>query len=80
MNARYALGTFESFEEARRKCIEILDSFLNALSEGSADDVYSMWSSFGDDPWISGPKAQGQSFSATEYVREWARQRFPAED
>jgi hypothetical protein len=62
-DARYAHGEFETLEAAVTSAKEIVDDFLlGAYEPGmSADFLYTKYTSFGDDPWISGPSDSGLS-------------------
>lgn len=66
---RYTHGEFETLEaavEAAKKIVD--DGLLSDYQAGmSASTLYSQYTMFGEDPWISGP---GQSdFSAWEYAK-----------
>jgi hypothetical protein len=64
---RYTYGEFDTEEEAVTTAKRIVDDFL---TEGykpgmSAEELYSGYTMFGEDPWISGSK-----FSAWQYAKE----------
>jgi hypothetical protein len=63
-------GEFETLSAAIEACRQIVDDCLaSAYKAGmSAEDLYSKYESFGEDPWISG--ADGVPFSAWDYARQ----------
>lgn len=67
---RYTYGKFETLESAIEACRKIVDEYLNAAyTPGmSAFDLFTSYTSFGDDPWISG--AEEKPFSAWDYARQ----------
>lgn len=68
---RYSGGVFDSCEAAKTKCRQIVDEFLLANhKEGTAaNELLSLYKSFGEDPWIL-PGADGCTFSAWDYAGE----------
>lgn len=66
---RYVLGTFEDCETAIEECKQIVDEFLlaNLTSGMTARQLYGLYTSFGEDPWISGPESNCK-FSAWTYA------------
>ncbi len=66
---RYELGKFESYEEALAECRKIVDRFLEGHSADSADALYELYVSFGEDPYIIGPD-KGDDFSAWRYAKQ----------
>ena len=71
---RYALGEFESLDIAIAKCKQIVDQFLADSYEPNitASELYLHYTSFGEDPFIIGPKSQcdpKRLFSAWDYAR-----------
>jgi hypothetical protein len=62
----YEHGKFETLEDAIAAAKGIVDRFLvAALKPGmSAEQLYSQYTSFGDDPYIRGSKDPGIPFSA----------------
>ena len=66
---RYTAGSFNTLEEALKKCQEItLSSLKEFYQEGiSADELKAQWSMFGEDPFIVGP-VEGVPFSAREFI------------
>ena len=68
---RYKQGEYETYEEAVKRCKEIVDGELLHLYEkgASATDLYFSYTSFGEDPFIM-PSPEDQRFSAWEYARQ----------
>lgn len=68
---RYTHGEFETLEAAIAACKAIVDDYLIAAHEpGMApDELYSAYTMFGADPWISGGE-QGVRFSAWDYAKQ----------
>jgi hypothetical protein len=66
---RYALGSYDSLEEAIEKCKEITISSIRDLwEEGiSPDELCAQWSMFGEDPFIIGVDGP-VPFSARKFV------------
>lgn len=64
-------GDFPTWEAALAAARRIVDDSLSHhWRQGmSADELYSAYTSLGDDPWIV-PEPEGQRFSAWEYARE----------
>ncbi|MBI4268216.1 HD domain-containing protein [Candidatus Uhrbacteria bacterium] len=76
---RYALGAYDTLEEATEQCMRIADDFLfRAYKDGMEPaDLTAAWSMFGDDPWITEPKVKRKgrmSFSAANYVKRKAHE------
>lgn len=72
---RYEHGTFATYDEAVAACQRIVDDFL-ALQHGpgmTADGLYSLYTTFGEDPFIRSddaePSDRSNIFSAWEYAR-----------
>lgn len=67
---RTTFGDFESLAEAIAACKKIVDDCLNGdYKPGmTAEALYSNYTMFGDDPWISG--GDGAPFSAWDYAQE----------
>ena len=67
---RYKLGEFETMEAAIEACKRIVDDFLvSAYTPGmSARALYANYTSFGEDPWISG--VENVPFSAWNYAEQ----------
>src|SRR5437879_12391803 len=68
---RYELGSFDSLAAAIAACKEIVDEFLLAgFKPGmNAEELYSSYMSFGEDPFIVGGE-QPRPFSAWDYAKE----------
>lgn len=70
---RSAHGKYASLDEAIKVCQQIVDDYL--LSEQtpgmSAEELYSSYREFGDDPFIIGgtPNVRGVLFSAWDYAK-----------
>ncbi len=66
---RYEAGKYEKYEDAVAKCKSIVDEFLySALKLGmTAEELYSNYKMFGDDPFING-KAK-QKYSSWDYAK-----------
>jgi hypothetical protein len=67
---------FERAEDALGKAREIVDDFLNSgYKPGmTADELYSSYTSFGDDPFIRCEGVEKIEFSAWDYARERCKQ------
>lgn len=74
---RYVLGYFETYESAEEACRKIVDRFLDRQTAKTADELYQLYTSFGEDPSISGPKADGRSFSAWGYAKKRSQELLP---
>ena len=71
---RYKLGEFDDCESATAACKKIVDEFLEANgSDGTAEDLFEQYTTFGEDPWISSAD-KNCKFSAWDYARERCRQ------
>lgn len=68
---RYALGEFESYELAEIACRRIVDDFLRShYREGMTDDeLYNIYTSFGEDPFIVPRMDADARFSAWTYAK-----------
>ena len=68
----YVHGKFATLEEAIAAAKRIVDEFLvSALKPGmNAATLYSQYTSFGDDPYITGSSEPGVPFSAWNYAQE----------
>ncbi len=71
---RYELGTFSTLEEAVAACKQIVDADLTGWAERNitADELYNLYVSFGEDPFIVtlDPKDEQATFSAWDYAKE----------
>lgn len=67
---RHKLGEFASVDEAVAACKRIVDEYLQGAMEPgkSADDLYSSYVHFGENPFIAG--ADGVPFSAWSYAKQ----------
>jgi len=66
-------GSFETAKEAYNKCKSIIDEFITSCFEQKlkAEDIYSQWMTFGEDPVIrSTEKCDYIRFSASDYLKE----------
>ncbi len=70
---RYTLGEFDSYDEAVAKCQTIVDDYLaSALKPGmTAEELYSSYTSFGEDPFIMGDNAK---YSSWKYAKQRSRE------
>ena len=68
---RYKQGEYDTYEEAVKSCKKIVDGELSHLSLNrlSATELYSSYTSFGEDPFIR-PTPEGERFSAWDYARQ----------
>ena len=68
---RYKQGEYDTYEEAVKACKEIVGGELSHLNLNrlSAAELYSAFTSFGEDPFIR-PTPEGERFSAWEYARQ----------
>ena len=74
---RYVLGRFETYDSAVDACTKIIDRFLEGQNAKTADELYKLYTSFGEDPWIIGPEVDGRSFSAWEYAKKRSQELLP---
>ena len=65
---RYVLGVFDSYGAALAACMKIVDSFLEGEKDRNPEDLYRLYTGFGEDPFILGPHT-GPRFSAWEYAK-----------
>lgn len=68
---RYTHGEFESFATALSAAKALVDAELKSVYRSgiTADELYSQYTSFGNDPYII-PEDQSCHFSAWNYARE----------
>lgn len=68
---RYALGSFDTLEQAVRHCQARVDGFLVSHYQPgmSAAELYAAYTSFGEDPFIL-PRTGAQPFSAWQYAKQ----------
>jgi hypothetical protein len=71
----YDHGTFATYAEAETACRKIVDEFLiaNRKPGMSADALFSLYTTFGEDPTIDAAAPDGAHFSAWDYARERCR-------
>lgn len=71
---RYKGGEFDTYQEALIFCKKIVDEFLvDSLAKNPAlteQELYKMYTGFGEDPFISPTTADTPRFSAWDYARE----------
>ena len=72
----YTLGPFPTYEAAEAKCRAIVDDFLtaNTKTRKSADALFSIYTTFGEDPSVVGNTPSGAAFSAWDYARRRCRE------
>lgn len=68
-DARYTYGEYATLEDALKAAKEIVDGCLSsAYTPGmSAEDLYQIYTSLGEDPFIVGP--EDSNFSAWTYAK-----------
>ena len=72
---RYKLGEFPDCAAATAACKRIVDEFVERVdSNGSAEDLFRQYTSFGEDPWIASDDPECPKFSAWEYARQRCRE------
>ena len=71
---RYSAGEFGSYEEAVAECKRIVElSLQEGLSQKgpmTADQLYSYYTSFGDDPFVTPGSTDHSRFSAWDHAKE----------
>jgi hypothetical protein len=72
---RYKLGEFADCASAMAACRQIVDEFLTSCGAKSDAELYQMYVTFGEDPWISSQDSECK-FSAWDYARERAKELF----
>ena len=72
----YTLGPFPTYEAAEAKCRAIVDEFLTASAKPgkAADALFSLYTTFGEDPSVVGNAPPGGAFSAWDYARRRCRE------
>ena len=70
---RWRLGAFSTLEEARHACMALVEECLSDYYQPSVDaeELYSQYTMFGEDPFILGPGEPGK-FSAWNYAKDRA--------
>lgn len=73
-NERYKSGEFADYDEALKHCKKIVDDFLeiNYKKAMTAEELYQLYTFFGEDAFIVGTSTGG--FSAREYARKRCRE------
>ena len=71
-NERYKKGEYDSLEEAINVCKRIVESSVHNEFGTTADERYSNYCTYGDDPFIIGYS----NFSAREYAEEYCKKTF----
>ncbi len=71
---RRTFGSFDTLEEAVAACRGLVDRWLaeNHKPGMSAAELYSLYTSFGEDPFILGGAEAEQKFSAWDYAKQRA--------
>ena len=75
---RWELGTFATLDEALVACRTLVDEWLteNHKPGMTGAELYSLYTSFGDDPFIRSSEGSGEPiFSAWKYAKERAEAR-----
>jgi len=72
----YHQGTYPTRDAAEAVCRKIVDEFLAAsIKPGmSAEDLFRLYTTFGEDPCVTGPDTGAPSFSAWDYARRRCRE------
>ncbi len=70
--ARYRLGDYQTLEAAIAAAQAIVDDFLISSHEPgmAADELYGLYTGFGEDPFIVAEGHSGVLFSAWDYARQ----------
>ena len=73
-SARIKIGDFDECQSAVEVCKRMVDKFLAGCdSNGTAEEMFEYYTSFGEDPWIASKDANCK-FSAWDYAKERCRQ------
>ncbi len=66
---RYKMGEYESYDEAVSRCKAIVDDYLHSALEPNmtAEELYSSYTMFGEDPYISNIGID--KFSSWDYAK-----------
>jgi hypothetical protein len=72
--SRTRLGDFETLESAIEACKAIVDEYLGSdhTPGMTGDDLYTQYTMFGEDPFVTGPEVNDVPFSAWNYAKERA--------
>jgi hypothetical protein len=73
---RYEAGAFDDYADALAKCKAIVEECLQEqLKPGmTAEQLYSAYVGFGEDPWVLETPDGVERFSAWDYARERSRE------
>ncbi len=73
-DTRLFAGSYGTEEEAKEICMSILVESLDTLYKSgmTAEELAAQWWTFGDDPWVSGLKAESVPFLGTSYIKDKA--------
>ena len=68
---RYELGSYATLEVAIEAAKALVDSFLTSEFQPgmTAEQLYKLYTTFGDDAFIIGPEQSVKNFSAWEYAK-----------
>jgi hypothetical protein len=71
-NERYALGVFETLDDAVNACKKIVDEFLDrGYKPGKpADELFADYKGFGEDPFLETIDGPRERFSAWTYAEK----------
>ena len=69
---RYELGSYPTLEAAMQAAKGVVDSFLASECKPgmTADELYKLYMTFGDDAFVIGPEQSVINFSSWDYARE----------
>jgi hypothetical protein len=70
---RYKLGEFADCASAVEACKQIVDEFLTTCAADTDAELYHLYVTFGEDPWILSQDSECK-FSAWDYARERAKE------
>ena len=72
----YDHGSFATYAEAEAACRKIVDDFLaaNRKPRMNAEALFSLYTTFGEDPTIDAAAPDGEYFSAWDYARKRCRE------
>ncbi|HEY2115347.1 MAG TPA: hypothetical protein VGJ51_09665 [Candidatus Angelobacter sp.] len=70
---RYKLAEFDDCASAVTACKKIVDEFLTRCGAKTDTELYNLYLTFGEDPWISSQDSECK-FSAWDYARERAKE------
>lgn len=69
--AAYTIGPYASYAEAEAVCRKMVDQFLagNAKPGIAANELFGLYTTFGEDPSVVGGAAADVHFSAWDYAK-----------